>query len=77
MWLDERKSRRVSIKYQGLEISFSGGASSDTIERNMKQFIDLKDQLERKQIQIEVTDPESGDANRGTRPTRSRAARKS
>jgi hypothetical protein len=74
MWLDERKSRRVSIKYEGLEVSFSGGISTETIETNMKQFIDLKDDLERKKIQIGVTDSigdlAEEDTHRSTRPTR-------
>lgn len=59
LWLDERKSRKVFIKHKGLEVTFSGGVSQKTIERNIQQFIDLKDALEGSKFQIEITDPTS------------------
>jgi hypothetical protein len=47
LWIEERKSRKISIKHGDIEVSFSGGVTNKNIDTSISRFIDLEDRLRR------------------------------
>lgn len=52
LWVDERKSRKIKIKCKDIELEITGAVSEDEIFRKLSIFNDLKDKIEKKDIQI-------------------------
>lgn len=54
LWIDERKSRKIKIKYKNTELEISGVQSDEEIERALVQFSNIERRLSAKDIKIEV-----------------------
>lgn len=53
-WVDERKSRKISIKYKDIELEISGAQSDAEIEKAILHFSNLKEKISKEDVKIEV-----------------------
>jgi hypothetical protein len=76
IWLDQKKSRKVSIKYKDISFSVSGSVPEKELERYFAQFQKLqlqRQKLDTKAVEIGVTDPDDHATERKPKPRRKSA----
>lgn len=54
LWVDERKTRRLKVKYQDIELEIYGTMSESEIKKQLEIFHTLKDDLKKDDVKIIV-----------------------
>ena len=52
LWVDERKSRKIRVRYQELEIEISGSSSEDDIMEKLEIFNSFKEKIKSEEVKI-------------------------
>lgn len=55
LWVDERASRKIRIKYKDLELELQGGVSEDELRERLSIFKEIKDELNRDNVKIIIS----------------------
>ena len=56
IWMDERKSRKIKIKYQDIEVELSGAISQDAIHKILYVFNKIKGKIRKEDVDITLSD---------------------
>ncbi|WP_417914512.1 hypothetical protein [Candidatus Electronema sp. JM] len=56
LWIDERKSRKVKIKYKDIEIEVSGVVSEKELSRQLNLFKKIEEEIEKEKVEIVLVD---------------------
>jgi hypothetical protein len=59
LWIDERKCRKIQIRYQDLEVEISGSLSDFEIERRLNAFCRIRERICDSDVQLIVCDDSS------------------
>lgn len=54
LWIEERKSRKIKIKYKDIELEITGGLSKSEIMEKLLIFGESKEQIEKKDVDIVI-----------------------
>ena len=63
LWVDERKSRKIRVRYQDLEIEISGSSSEDDILKKLEIFNSFKAKIKSEDMMIIIDDKKPNKAN--------------
>ncbi len=56
LWIDDRKSRRIRIKYKDIEVEISGPVSKEEIFKKIEIFTAFKEKIEKEDVEIILID---------------------
>ena len=56
IWVDERKSRKIRIKYDSIELEIIGNTSEEEIYQKLRIFKKIKDELDKSKLDIKIID---------------------
>jgi hypothetical protein len=56
LWMDERKSRKIKIKYQDIEVELSGAISQDAIHKILYVFNKIGGKIRKEDVDITLLD---------------------